>query len=219
MISNSWGMPESFAAPGEVNALTQVFEQADAEGIGVYFASGDYGDNLDATGALSAGFPDSSPLVTSVGGTSLGVGRFGQREFETGWGSTDLRLEDRRRRSGTAPLPVSSSAARAAASATCSRSRATRPASCPARMRSGTASPRRAEPDIAMDADPDTGVIFSQSYSLPNGGTQEVDSWIGGTSVATPMVAGLAALADQFSAASGRVPQPAPLPAGGAARL
>ena len=197
VISNSWGMPESFAAPGEVNALTQVFEQADAEGIGVYFASGDYGDNLDATGTLSAGFPDDSPLVTSVGGTSLGVGRFGQREFETGWGSTDLVWKPKKK-IWNGPTPGEFIGGAGGGASHLFAQPGYQAGVVPSQDAIWHGSARRAEPDIAMDADPDTGVIFSQSYSLPNGRTQEVDSWIGGTSVATPMVAGLAVLADQF---------------------
>ena len=197
VISNSWGMPESFAAPGEVNALTQVFEQADAEGIGVYFASGDYGDNLDATGEISGGFPDSSPLVTSVGGTALAVDRFGRRQFETGWGSTDL-LWKPKKHIWNGPVPGEFIGGAGGGVSHLFAQPAYQKGVVPSKDAMWHGSAHRAEPDIAMDADPDTGVIFSQSYSLPNGHTQEVDSWIGGTSVATPMVAGLATLADQF---------------------
>ena len=48
-----------------------------------------------------------------------------------------------------------------------------------------------------MDADPDTPVIFTQSYSKPDGKLTQIDSWIGGTSVSAPMTAALMALADQ----------------------
>ena len=88
IISNSWGLPEAWASQGEINSLNDMFKQAAAEGIGVYFASGDNGDLRDAIGEKSVGFPDSSPWVTSVGGTALGIGRFGQRTWEAGWGST-----------------------------------------------------------------------------------------------------------------------------------
>ena len=55
----------------------------------------------------------------------------------------------------------------------------------------------RAEPDIALDADPQTGVIFTQSWAKPNGGVRQVDSWIGGTSLGAPLLAGMTALANQ----------------------
>src|SRR4029077_4506197 len=73
---------------GEIRSLEGVFEQAAAEGIGVYFASGDDGDSSDVVGHPSAGCPDSSPWVTAVGGTSLAIARDGSYEWETGWGTT-----------------------------------------------------------------------------------------------------------------------------------
>ena len=54
----------------------------------------------------------------------------------------------------------------------------------------GTSSTMRTVPDVSMDADPDTGVYVLDSY---DGGWYQV----GGTSLATPMWAGLVAIADQ----------------------
>src|SRR5207342_1898006 len=88
IVSNSCGLPESLAPRGEILAMNAVFQQAAAEGIGVYFASGDDGDNRAAAGKVSAGFPDSSPWVTSVGGTSLAIDRRGGYQWESGWGTT-----------------------------------------------------------------------------------------------------------------------------------
>ena len=88
IVSNSWGLPEVYAPRGEILAMNAVFQQAAAEGIGVYFASGDDGDNRLAAGRISAGFPDSSPWVTSVGGTSLAISQAGGYEWEAGWGTT-----------------------------------------------------------------------------------------------------------------------------------
>ena len=52
-----------------------------------------------------------------------------------------------------------------------------------------------------MDADPQTGVTFAQTYMLPNGRRKIIDSWIGGTSLAAPLMAGVMALADQAGGA------------------
>ena len=43
------------------------------------------------------------------------------------------------------------------------------------------------------DADPQTGVTFAQTYMLPNGRRKIIDSWIGGTSLAAPLMAGVMA--------------------------
>ena len=56
----------------------------------------------------------------------------------------------------------------------------------------GLSSTRRAAPDVSMDADPNTGVYVYDSYYL-SGSYLEV----GGTSLATPMWAGLIAIANQ----------------------
>jgi subtilase family serine protease len=50
-----------------------------------------------------------------------------------------------------------------------------------------------------MDADPQTGVTFAQTYVLPDGRRRIIDSWIGGTSLAAPLAAGVMALSDQWS--------------------
>ena len=58
------------------------------EGIGVYFSSGDNSDETLVAGYPTADWPASSPCVTAVGGTSLGVGAINSYLFETGWGTT-----------------------------------------------------------------------------------------------------------------------------------
>jgi subtilase family serine protease len=196
VVSNSWGLPESLAPRGEIRAMNAVFQQAAAEGIGVYFASGDDGDNELAAGKISAGFPDSSPWVTSVGGTSLAISRTGGYEWEAGWGTTttdwngtrwaprapgDFMYGSGGGPSHVFPMPAYQVGAVPLADATWK----------------GVA--RRAEPDLAMDADPQTGVTFAQTYVEPNGRRRIIDSWIGGTSLAAPLVAGVMTLADQRS--------------------
>jgi subtilase family serine protease len=89
IVTNSWG------EPADVSALTPVydlmFKAGAAEGIGFFFSSGDSGysdPNYEAaTDGVQADYPDSSPWVTSVGGTSLAVSSKNNYEFETGWGT------------------------------------------------------------------------------------------------------------------------------------
>jgi subtilase family serine protease len=66
------------------------FEQADAEGITVMFSSGDDGDLIAATGipVASGSWDDTSPFVTSVGGTSLALFNDKGEKKEWGWGTT-----------------------------------------------------------------------------------------------------------------------------------
>jgi subtilase family serine protease len=195
VISNSWGMPETYASKGEIKALDAVFTQARAQGIAILFSSGDYGDNLQEFGKLSAGFPDSSPLVTSVGGTSLGIGSSGQRLFETGWGTGQLTW------GGTSWLGGAPSGDFLYGGGGGVSRVYARPAYqdgvVPAGYGMIKGQAQRVEPDVALVADPQTGVVFTQSWSTPGGGTVVKDSWIGGTSLATPIMAGIVTLADQ----------------------
>src|SRR5258707_12238298 len=63
--------------------------KAAIEGIGVYFSSGDSGDETVNPGFATTDWPASSPWVTAVGGTSLGIGAAGTRVLETGWGASN----------------------------------------------------------------------------------------------------------------------------------
>ncbi|HYX85016.1 MAG TPA: S53 family peptidase [Gaiellales bacterium] len=194
IVSNSWGLPEALVSRGEIRAMNDVFEQAAAQGMGVYFASGDDGDNVDVAGKPSAGFPDSSPWVTSVGGTSLAVGDHGQYLWESAWGTASTDWSHGRWApaapgpflygSGGGPSHVFPMPGYQAAEV-------------PPADATWKGQLRRTEPDLALVADPQTGVTFSQTYVLPSGRRQIIDSWIGGTSLSAPLLAGIMALADQ----------------------
>src|SRR5581483_6687748 len=129
-------------------------------------------------GVKSGGFPDSDPWVTSVGGTSLAVGRDGAYEFETGWGTTESDWTGSTWKpappgefqygSGGGPSHVFAQPGYQAGVV-------------PASVASWHGALMRAEPDLSMVADPQTGVLFSQTYVWPDGRRQIIDSWIGGT--------------------------------------
>ena len=172
--------------------------------MGIFFASGDDGDNREAFGSVSGGFPDSSPLVTSVGGTSLAVGSSGQRLWETGWGTTEMNWAhgawDER-------FPgYFLYGAGGGASAIYAK---------PSYQDGIVPGTQRAEPDVSLVADPQTGVLFTQTYSKPGGEHRvQKESWIGGTSLSAPLMAGIATLANEARPPAARVPQPAALRAG-----
>ncbi|MFD5818312.1 protease pro-enzyme activation domain-containing protein [Streptomyces sp. NPDC127038] len=116
-ISNSWAeivhSEPGHLTPALIDAWDLLFEQAAAEGIGVYFAAGDCGDsspdaartgvNCDPkTTRAQADFPSGSPWVTSVGGTTLALDRHGDYAWETSMGDELSILTD----NGTAWGPV-----------------------------------------------------------------------------------------------------------------
>ena len=90
IVSNSWGSAGEDVSVAERNQAGAIFTQAAAQGISVFFSSGDNGDNAAGLPAADAepDFPASSPLVTSVGGTSMGIGNVKPGPtFQTGWES------------------------------------------------------------------------------------------------------------------------------------
>ena len=94
IVSNSYGDLGEDIAPDEVAAFQDIAIQGVLQGIGVYFSSGDSGDEVADLGFPSPDFSASSPWVTAVGGTSLGVGANGQKLLETGWETGKSSLVD-----------------------------------------------------------------------------------------------------------------------------
>ena len=57
----------------------------------------------------------------------------------------------------------------------------------------------RAVPDVAMVGDPSTGFLVGQSQSFPDGSVRYSEYRIGGTSLSSPLFAGVVAVADQVN--------------------
>src|SRR5439155_521259 len=68
IVTNSYGFRTELLPPGHVKPYNDTLIQAAAEGIGVYFSSGDGGDELVNNGYATVDWPASSPWVTAVGG-------------------------------------------------------------------------------------------------------------------------------------------------------
>src|ERR671932_1141950 len=73
IVTNSYGFSTELLPPGYVKPLEDTLIQAAAEGIGVYFSSGDNGDETSVVGFATPDLPAVSPWVTAVGGTALGI--------------------------------------------------------------------------------------------------------------------------------------------------
>jgi subtilase family serine protease len=184
IVSNSWQIPL-----GEVPAQTvhAIALRAAAEGVGLYFASGD-------TPGLTV--TDSDPYATTVGGTTLGIGAKNNRVFETGWSDDYAAINDGKWTD--LGIGLGSGGGTSLVWGQPAYQKGVVPASM-ARVRIGKRTVTgRAVPDIAADADTDsgllTGYIATGSNSHP-GPYQTQES--AGTSLATPLIAGLAADAQQ----------------------
>src|SRR5262249_55280750 len=55
----------------------------------------------------------------------------------------------------------------------------------------------RAVPDVSALADPNTGYLVGETQTFPDGSVQYAEYRIGGTSLSSPLIAGMMALADQ----------------------
>ena len=59
----------------------------------------------------------------------------------------------------------------------------------------------RAVPDIAAVGDPNTGYLIGQTQTFPDGSVKYSEYRLGGTSLSSPLMAGIMALADQAAGA------------------
>ncbi|PWI44749.1 peptidase S53 [Streptomyces sp. ICBB 8177] len=183
IVSNSWQIPLGDVPAGTVHAMDV---RAAAEGVGMYFASGDT-PGLTVTG--------SDPYAVAVGGTSLGIGKSGNRVFETGWSDDYGALESGKWSDagvsggggGTSAVYGQPSYQKGVVPASMSRVKVGN------RVVSG-----RTVPDIAADGDPDTGMLTGYTESTSNGKPGPYRTMPNaGTSLATPLIAGLVADAQQ----------------------
>lgn len=200
IISNSYGGAEN-GSPGFV-AWESIAIQAGLQGIGLYFASGDSGDDsIDPFGFVgqpSATFPASLPEVTAVGGTSLALDGLNRRSFELGWETGASFLVPT---ASTTPAHWSPEVPQFGYGA----GGGTSQVYLQPTYQSGRVPPRianvhgpssRVVPDLAMLADPTTGMIIGQTQTFPDGVYYD-QFRIGGTSLATPLLAAVVALAEQ----------------------
>jgi subtilase family serine protease len=185
IVTNSYGFPTELLPRGYVKPFEDTLIQAAAEGIGVYFSSGDNGDETSLFGFATADWPASSPWVTAVGGTSLGIDQANTRALETGWGTSNYNCD-------TTTLVCTRTGWLYGAGGGVSRLFA-QPWY---QTNAGLNFSGRAVPDVSALADPQTGLLVGQTQTFPNGVSYD-EYRIGGTSLASPIFAGLMALADQ----------------------
>ena len=175
--------------PGMRKTYDQVFQEGALQGVGFYFASGDSGDRLsDLPGSWA----------TAVGGTSLAIGANGSREFETGWGDERNLLSA----DGTSWQQPTLAAGGAGGGWLAGEPQPWyQHGVVPANLETGPDGKiDRVGPDISMDADGTTGYLVGGtplSGLLTGNPTYYAQFALGGTSLSTPLFAGVQALAQQ----------------------
>lgn len=199
IISNSWGDLGEEVDPVILGVYHSLFVQAALQGIGMFFSAGDSGDEVDTIGARETDYPASDSWVTAVGGTSLGVGSRNQYLFETGWGTGKSTLTDGRwaRWDPTPPgnWVYGGGGGTSQVFAQPWYQRGVVPSSI---SRYFGGAPGRAVPDLAALGDPNTGFLVGETQTF-SGKVRYGEYRVGGTSLASPLMAGIEALADQAS--------------------
>jgi subtilase family serine protease len=186
--SNSWGITggESFPVV-YANTAHSINLRATAEGVGMYFSSGD---------DPGVSVPASDPYSLSVGGTTVGIGANNNRVFETGWSNNDAELD------GTSWFDdgIPRDAAGGGTSllyAQPSYQKHVVPSSM-SHVGAGSHAVNRAVPDISADADPNSGILQGVIEPDDHGNPGKYQTFVdGGTSLAAPLVAGIVADAQQ----------------------
>jgi Predicted protease len=194
IVTNSYGFNTELLPPGFIKPFEDTILQGVVEGIGIYFSSGDNSDESLVEGYATTDWPASSPFVTAVGGTSLAVDANNNYLFETGWGTAKSTWTG----SAWSPTPpgawvYGSGGGVSSIFPEPSYQQGIVPSSVfTAQGRTG-----RAVPDISAIADPNTGYLIGETQTFPDGTAKYSEYRIGGTSLASPIVAGIMALADQ----------------------
>jgi subtilase family serine protease len=213
IITDSWSEDggDLFESPGSRRSFDNVLLMAAGTGIGIQFSSGDEGDEYINFGTNVADYPTSNPLVTAVGGTSLKVGPGGEHVGEIGWSTSKgaLCTAENAAEKVCPKGKIGSYIPKAPGEYLYGSGGMTSfvygepiyqegvvPPPLAERNSAKTRTRNRVLPDISMDADPTTGMLVGETQTFPDG--VYYDQYrIGGTSLSSPLFAGVMALADQ----------------------
>jgi len=200
IVTNSYGWSGEALPTGYVKPQHDTLVQAAAEGIGVYFSSGDSGDETDGTSATnyagaSPDWPATDPFVTAVGGTSLAVGASNNRVFEAGW-ETGKQTLNTKNTTWNPAYYLYGSGGGASRLFTQPEYQAGVVPSAIATAHGHRSQPMRTVPDVSALGDPNTGMLVGQTQSFPDGSYYD-EYRIGGTSLSSPLLAGMMAVAQQ----------------------
>jgi subtilase family serine protease len=194
IVSNSYGNAGEGVSPQEAQAEDDVYKQASVQGIGLYFSSGDDGDEAANLGQPQADFPATDPWVTAVGGTSLAVGQRNNYLFETGWGTGKSSLTD----GAWNPAPPGAFLYGAGGgTSTLFAQPSYQQGVVPTSLSGSGTDAMRVVPDVAAVGDPNTGMLVGETQAFRKNDDHYGEYRIGGTSLASPIFAGIMALADQ----------------------
>jgi subtilase family serine protease len=240
VVTDSWSNNGESIAPGEQAAFDQAAMTGAVLGMSLLFSSGDDGDLAAINGVASGAWPSTSIYVTGVGGTTLLLHDPQGDKAEYGWGTYRAFLNDATVKSATSVTDSGvaqvtnfgvtyddyefysgSGGGISLLEAQPSYQAAAVPAilAVSLNLASGYTetlpNAQRVAPDVAMDADPYTGYMYGETYTIAgnkiadagckatSATTEFCINPIGGTSLASPLMAGVLAVIDSKRLASG----------------
>ncbi len=237
IVSNSWAYyGEEDVSPAQIESDNAEFMQAAAQGMSLLFGSGDWGDGTPIGQEIASGnWPSTSPYATAVGGTSLLLKNASGEKAEFGWASYDTSFlnpsisanGETVTDQGWMPFAWIGGSSGGPSLVMLQPSYQTNVVPGWMATRTHLADgalvplypPRRVTPDVAMVADVNNGgMLVGETYLISSPPvdagclqltttTEYCEQPSGGTSLATPLFAGVMALVneDRFSQNQGPV--------------
>lgn len=201
VATGSWGLQEAGLSPADIAPWGPVLQQGALEGIGFDFSSGDSGDVVGdpsdpaAANVHNVQFPASDPWSTAVGGTSVAIGQDGSVVADHAWGDNLTSID------GTGysqPPPGEFEEGSGGGVSTMFAEPGYQRSAVPTGLATGdgTTPAARVLPDISANAG-NPWLIGATGLLDPTDGTYEELPWGGGTSAASPLIAGMEADAMQ----------------------
>jgi subtilase family serine protease len=184
VVSSSWFEGYMPVPTSMITAWEGVLQRATVEGIGVNFATGDFGDETPLQ------YPGSDPWITLVGGTSIAVGKRGNALWEAGWESDQAALSRNGQSWKPAPPGVFSEGSTGGISKTFPEPFYQQGVASH-NIRNGV--PMRVVPDISDLGDWNLGYQIGVSIPIGNHEIKYFNQMNGGTSLSSPMFTGFEA--------------------------
>jgi subtilase family serine protease len=197
VVTDSWTDGSENLPAGLIDFYHEYLLEAATTGVTVMFSSGDDGDDVAATGTKQVTLPDSDPYATAVGGTSTEIGQNGNIVFQAGWSSFYSALS--KTNTWTPKPPGTFSSGAGGGTSILYPQPYYQAGVVPAKISKYFGkTPMRAVPDVAMPADPNTGLLIGETQKFSDG-TYYSTYRLGGTSLSSPLFAGVVADAVQFN--------------------
>jgi subtilase family serine protease len=241
ILTNSYSFNGESIAPGSAATADQAFMTAAAQGQTVMFSSGDDGDLSQDNGIATGAYESTSAYVTGVGGTSLLLANQNGGKTEYGWGTNRAFLTGTTVNSATSITTTGLATATnygltyydfsfysgsgggiSLLESQPSYQVGVVPATLSTYLNPASGNTiilpnaQRVSPDVAMDADPYTGYLYGETFTIAGNGysdagcvatsstTEYCEAAEGGTSLASPLFAGMMAVVDQARKEAGK---------------